>query len=240
MIVTTEAIVLRTRKQGDSSRIVTLYTKDFGKLNVIAKGAREMRSPFSSALQLFNHLSVVFYKKENRDLYLLSKAETMTKMTGIQQSMEQLTAASKIVDLVQRAMHDEHPDAKLFELLAKSLKHIADDPPHLAPVVASYFFYHFAAHEGFAIKLPDEMDGERFILDIQTGEIFEANLSAGSVDHRLVLVSAKALGLFRAFGRHAIPTGPVAMDLVVTGEVASILDKFLRVHIDAFRGQNVG
>ncbi len=240
MIVTTESIVLRTRKQGDSSRIVTLYTKDFGKLNVIAKGAREMRSPFASALQLFNHLSVVFYKKENRDLYLLSKAETVTKMTGIQLSMEQLTAASKIVDLVQRTMHDEQPDAKLFELLVKSLHHIAEDPPQLAPVVASYFFYHFAAHEGFAIQLPEEMEGDRFILNIQTGEIFEANLSAGSVDHRLVLVSAKALVVLRTFGRNAIPTGPTAMDLVVTDEVATILDKFLRVHIDTFRGQKVG
>jgi DNA repair protein RecO (recombination protein O) len=240
MIVTSEAILLRSRKQGDSSRIVTLYTKDFGKLNVIAKGAREMRSPFASALQLFNHLSVVFYKKENRDLYLLSKAETITKMTGIQQSMEQLTAASKIVDLVQRAMHDEQPDAKLFELLLKALKHIAEDPPQLAVVVASYFFYHFAAHEGFAIQLREELDGDRFILNIHTGEIFEANLSAGSVDHRLVLVSAKALSLFRTFGRNAIPTGPVAMDMIVTDEVASILDKFLRAHIDTYRGQNVG
>lgn len=236
MIVTTEAVVLRSRKQGDTSRIVTLYTKDFGLVNVIAKGAREMRSPFSSSLQLFNHISVVFYKKENRDLYLLSKADTLAKTSGIQESLEQLTAASKIAELVQSCMHDEQGDAKLFDLIVAALRHVADDPPHRAAAIALYFYYHFAAHEGFAMKLPPvSHQDERYILNIQTGEIFPSNSSSHSSDDRFILLSGRALGVLLSFSRNAIPGGSVASDAAVTDEVEAVLAKYLRAHIETFK-----
>ena len=77
MLVTTEAIVLRSRKQGDTSKIVSLYTRDYGFVDVIAKGAREMKSKFGSALEPFTLSKVTFYKKEGRDLYLLANAEVI-------------------------------------------------------------------------------------------------------------------------------------------------------------------
>ena len=61
MIVKTEAIVLRGRKQGDTSKLATLYTRDFGKIDVIAKGAREQKSKFGGALEMFARSTVVLY-----------------------------------------------------------------------------------------------------------------------------------------------------------------------------------
>jgi DNA repair protein RecO (recombination protein O) len=74
MLVTTDAIVLRSRKQGDTSKICALYTKEYGLVDVIAKGAREMKSKFAGSLELFMHVTAVFYKKQGKELYLLSKS----------------------------------------------------------------------------------------------------------------------------------------------------------------------
>src|SRR5439155_26532461 len=106
MIVSSEAIVLRARKQGETSKIVTLYTLAYGKLNVIAKGAREMKSKFGGALEAFSHINAIFYKKENVEpgLYLLSKAETIESNAGILNSLSKIEAATGIVELMLRSM----------------------------------------------------------------------------------------------------------------------------------------
>jgi len=126
MIVTTEAIVLRARKQGETSKIATLYTMDYGKLNVIAKGAREVKSKFGAALEMFAHTSVVLYKRDtNEALNLLSKADTIDSHSGILRSLEKMETATAIVELVLHSMHDEDAHANLFALLNQSLAAIA-------------------------------------------------------------------------------------------------------------------
>ena len=52
-----EAVVLKTDDFGDANRVVTLFTKEFGKLEVNAYGCRRARSPLSGATQMFNHIS---------------------------------------------------------------------------------------------------------------------------------------------------------------------------------------
>lgn len=235
MIITTEAIVLRARTQGDTSRIVTLYTREFGMVNVIAKGAREMRSPFTSSLQLFNYISAVLYKKENRDLHLLSKAEPLAKISGIQQSLEQLAAASKIAEIVLRSIRGEQQDVKLFELLVSTLQQIAESPAAKAPMLAIYFCYHFAALEGFALQLPAASVQGKYVLDINSGEI--KNVGAASShpsDYRFVLLSARAVDVLASFDEGGLTYLPSA-DAIVTDELESVLEKYLRAHIESLR-----
>lgn len=69
----TDAIVLKTVEWSETSLVVTLFTKDFGKISAIAKGARRLKSPFESALDLLSLSSVVFLKKSGESLDLLTK-----------------------------------------------------------------------------------------------------------------------------------------------------------------------
>ena len=73
MITKSEAIVLKSMDFRDSSKIVTFYTRSFGKLKGIAKGARQMKSKFGAALEPITRVSLVLYKKEHRDLQLISE-----------------------------------------------------------------------------------------------------------------------------------------------------------------------
>lgn len=127
MIVESEAIVLRAMKHGETSKIVTLYTRQFGKLNVIAKGARDMKSKFGGALEMFARVNAVFYKKERAEagLYLLSKADLLDAQSGILKDLDRIEAATAICELVLRAMHDEEEHPEIFDLLSATLGEIS-------------------------------------------------------------------------------------------------------------------
>jgi DNA repair protein RecO len=152
MIVTTEAIVLRSRKQGETSKIATLYTLSAGKLNVIAKGARETKSKFGGALEMFAKSTVVFYKRDRHDaLSLLSKAETLDSHSGILKSLGRIETATAIIELILNSMHDEEANEDLFFLLDSTLGAIAKSNEDLLPSVLFRFYIQFARLMGFEL-----------------------------------------------------------------------------------------
>ena len=59
------AIVLKSENWRETSKILTLFSQRFGKIRVIAKGARDPKSRLAGNLELFSQISIVFYKKEN-------------------------------------------------------------------------------------------------------------------------------------------------------------------------------
>lgn len=167
MIVTTEAIVLRARKQGETSKIVTLYTREFGKLNVIAKGAREMKSKFGGALEMFAHSTVVIYKREKQDaLNLLSKAETVDSNAGIVRSLKKMEAAMAVVELMLHAMHDEEANTALFDLLAGTFRNIARSEEITAQLLQLRFYLRFAKEMGFEIDFRDSREMSPRLLEL--------------------------------------------------------------------------
>ena len=154
MIVTSEAIVLRSRKQGETSKIATLYTLSAGKLNVIAKGARETKSKFGGALEMFARSTVVFYKRDKQDaLSLLSKAETIASHSGILKSLLRIETATAIIELILNSMHDEEANADLFSLLDETLCMIATSNEESMPTILFRFYSQFARIMGFELDI---------------------------------------------------------------------------------------
>jgi DNA repair protein RecO (recombination protein O) len=121
VIVTTEAVVLRAMKFRDTSKIVSLYTRDFGRLAILAKGARTRTSRFGAALEPMSHVSAVFYRKERRDIHLLSQCDLINGFRRIPDSMERMAAGLEVVELVSGVTHDEEANRELFELLTTTL-----------------------------------------------------------------------------------------------------------------------
>ncbi|MFA6540301.1 MAG: DNA repair protein RecO [Bacteroidota bacterium] len=125
MIEETEAVVLRSMNYGDTSKIVTVYSKKFGKIRIIAKGARNPKgNTFGSSLEAMTHSSIVLYKKEHRDLHLLSKSEIVRHHNRLQGESEKLFTGLALIELVDMAMHDEAENETVFTLLIDSLRAI--------------------------------------------------------------------------------------------------------------------
>ena len=74
MLIDTDAIVLRTVNYSDTSIIAILLSKDYGKITVMAKGARKFKSPFSAQLEPMNILSLNYFHKDGRNIQLLKES----------------------------------------------------------------------------------------------------------------------------------------------------------------------
>lgn len=171
MLVSTEAIVLRSRKHGETSKIVTLYSREYGKVDVIAKGARDIKSKFGGALESFTESRIVFYKKEKAEasLYLLSKAEPIRSNSRLLEGLEKIEAATAIAELLNRSMHDEEKHLALYDLTSAVLTAMSSSAEEVAagPLLI-YYYLRFAEQLGFAIQFDLLPEARRQELNVKT------------------------------------------------------------------------
>ena len=123
-LLKTEAVVLKGWNLGETSKILSLYTRDFGKIKVVAKGGRGPKSQFKGCLEPLTHIRVIYYDKRTRDLQLLSKVDLIDPHFHIIGDMKRTTLGLAAVELVHRAVAGEEPIPKVFDLLVNVLQTI--------------------------------------------------------------------------------------------------------------------
>ncbi len=116
-----EAIILHSRKQGETSKVLRMYTREFGKLSAMAKGSRGTRSKYLGALETFNHVALVFYKKENRGLQYLSDASIIHPFPALHAQLGKMALAAVACEIIDKSEEDNHPNAEQFRLLLDTL-----------------------------------------------------------------------------------------------------------------------
>ena len=118
----TLAIVLKSFPYGDTSKIARCYTRDFGKLSIIAKGIKTSKTLQSGYLEPMNCLSLNFYYNPKRQLQIFSKAEFSQPLLSLKYDVKKLSYGFAVVELVDRTVTGEEPHAELFHLQKMSLK----------------------------------------------------------------------------------------------------------------------
>lgn len=121
MLTKTDAIVIKSMKFRDTSKIVTFYTRRYGKLKGVAKGARQVKSKFGAALEPMTNVSLVLYKKEHRDLQLISQCDIIKAYKKINSEFDRMTVALSVLELINQLAHDEEENPPLYALLVETL-----------------------------------------------------------------------------------------------------------------------
>ncbi|MGB9696684.1 MAG: DNA repair protein RecO [Ignavibacteria bacterium] len=121
MIIETDAIVIKNFRYNDSSKIVTLYGEHTGKFSALVKGVRSIKSRNVGVFENLNLIKVSFRKKYNRDLQLLSRAESVATFNGIKSNLDCLNYAYRIIELVNKTTGEFDSDSNLYTLLKTSL-----------------------------------------------------------------------------------------------------------------------
>lgn len=152
MIVETEAIVLNSMKYGDSSKIVSLFTRSFGKVSVLAKGSRKSRNKFGSSLDPLSYSSVCYYNKPNNDLKVLANSELFIPLRRISESFEHLSTGLIVAEAISQTLDNNEVNEELFILASNILIELNKNNPNPYNL-ALYFQLHFASILGFAIDL---------------------------------------------------------------------------------------
>ncbi|MFO0871630.1 MAG: DNA repair protein RecO [Pirellulales bacterium] len=135
------AIVLRVIEFSETSCVVMLFTRDFGKISALAKGARRPKSPFEAALDLLAVCRVVFLRKSSDALDLLTEARLERRFRAASRDLARLYAGFYVVELL-REMTDQHdPHPELFDAAIAALERLDDS----ADVSVTLLEFEFAA-----------------------------------------------------------------------------------------------
>ena len=114
-----EGIVLRTTDYGETNKIVTLYTREWGKIGVMARGAKKPKSRLSAITQPFTY--GFFLLQNGRGLGNLQQGEMITPLRSIKEDIFLTAYASYVVELTDKSTDEKKTNPYLFELLYQTL-----------------------------------------------------------------------------------------------------------------------
>lgn len=145
-----EAIVLRHVDWGEADRILTLYTRERGKLRVVAKGARRIKSRKAGHLEPFTRVALQLAKSHT--MPIVTQAETAEAYLPLRDDLVKTAIASTVVELLDRFTYeDESENPSIYRLLSETLQRIANLPD--AWVAARYYEIHLLDFLGYRPQL---------------------------------------------------------------------------------------
>ena len=231
-IFRTEAIVLRKMDYRETSQIVTLFTREKGKLTVLAKGARQAKSQFGATLQPMAHIQAVVYHKPTRDIQTLGETSHLSLFSSLGAGLEKLTIGLQVVELVYAVLQVEEENEAVFALLLETLVRLDYAEAHIENIWP-FFQLQLVSTLGFQPYI------EKSDVESITGEYGYLALETGAV-HPQVIAGVQARkasrSALRAFSVLAKANMDIAMRMhmseQVCHEVAVLIDNYLRYHLE--------
>lgn len=119
-----EALVIRLADFSETSRVVTLFTRELGKVSALAKGAKRLKGPFESSLDLLSRVRVVFLRKSSDSLDLLTEAQLVARFQPRPRELMSLYGGYYVAELLDglTAVHDPHPP--LYDVAVDTLRRL--------------------------------------------------------------------------------------------------------------------
>jgi DNA repair protein RecO (recombination protein O) len=137
-----QAIVIRQVDFSESSRVVTFFSREFGKFAALAKGARRLKGPFDAALDLLSECRVVFIKKSSGALNLLTEARLSNRFqpqnSDASRRLNSLYGGYYIAELLNGLTEDFDPAPDLFDLSVLSLAALTAPEPGPITVIIHF------------------------------------------------------------------------------------------------------
>ncbi len=127
MVINVEGIIINTKNYGDTSKIVDIFTKEYGVIGVIAKGCKSLKSNLRSVTEKLTYANFTIYYKKDK-LSILSEASIINNFSNIKRytDIEKISYASYILDLTNQ-VYKQCEDNNLYDLLISALVKINDN-----------------------------------------------------------------------------------------------------------------
>lgn len=125
---TSDAIVVKTVDFSESSLVTTLFTREFGKVRGLAKGARRLKNSFETSLDLLASIRVSFIRKNADALDLLTEAKLVRRFRPTAQNLRGLYAGYYVAELLDAATADYEPIPEIWALADATLRRFQESP----------------------------------------------------------------------------------------------------------------
>lgn len=150
-IIKAEGIIIRSQNYLETSKIITCYCRNHGKVSLLARGARRARSKLGGGLDLLQHIGILYYQKESRSLQTLSQVDITHSFLSFQSDLKRFSLASAAAEIVDKLELIETPNPRLFIILLQSLQSLerAASPD----LIFHQFIWRWLECSGFKPKL---------------------------------------------------------------------------------------
>lgn len=153
-----EAVVLRTHKLGEADRIITMLSRQHGKVRAVARGVRRTTSKFGARLEPFSHVDLQF--ATGRTLDVITQAVTLHPFSEpLAHDYQRYTVGQVMIETADRLVTEERePALQQFQLLVGALNALTSgtsDGPRPAPMVMDAYLLRAVALAGYAPTLGD-------------------------------------------------------------------------------------
>lgn len=122
----TEGIILKRRNFGEADRILTVFTPSKGKISVLAKGVRRIKSRRAGNVELLNR--AVMYLYQSKGMPILTEAQTLASFQKIKEDLTLSTYAYHLIELVDKLTAENQENRILYEHLVEVLKRLERKP----------------------------------------------------------------------------------------------------------------
>ncbi len=147
-----DAIVIRVTEFSETSCVMTLFTRDFGKITGLAKGARRRKSPFESALDVLSVIRVVFLHKNTEAMDLLTEAKLERRFRSASTDWDRLNCAYYVAELLNILTGNSDSQPEIFRLADQAILDL-DRGPTSPFLTLARFEFQLLQHLGHAPML---------------------------------------------------------------------------------------
>ena len=228
-----DALVLKHIPLGEADLLVTLFSREHGKVRAVAKGARR------STAKLVGHLEPLTVTRlalsRGRTLDVISQAETLENFTPLKTNLTAVTRGLQVVELVDGFGSEANPNQPLYELALATLAAIGRSPDDELPLL--HFQLHLLAVSGLMPELQDcvecrkDIEPDRHRYSADGGGVYCPDCTPGQAGLRPL--SLRALKVLRLLARsHTAELPSLYLDAALTQELKAILTGTVQYWLD--------
>lgn len=121
---TSEGIVIKRSNLGEADKLITVFTKNHGKITLVAKGLRKLSSKRAGSMELFNQVRISAIKGKG-ELDTLAEVQTVNSFSSWRKHLGRVTLAYQLAEIVDKLTPDHHPHPEIYEILFLALSQIS-------------------------------------------------------------------------------------------------------------------
>ena len=148
-----EGIVLKRTNFGEADKIVTVFSKHYGKITLLAKGVRRLSSRKRGDLEVFNQ--IVFFADKGRNFDIVTETSLLNSFSEWRKDLSKVTAAYQICEMADKLTAERSEQEEIYNLLFAYLKKLSLTEKRNLPQLVNSFGIDLLRDLGFLPKNKD-------------------------------------------------------------------------------------
>jgi len=231
----TQSLILKRKNFREDDRIFTVFTENFGKLELMARGTRKIKSKLAGSLEPFFLVNLMFAKGRNFDQ--ITGSEIIQSFINIRQNSFSLKTAGYLAEIVNQLTKLGHKDEKIFNFLKKNLEYLNKKTFKPSSYFNQALSLQFISHLGFEPELykclncHKKVALEKNYFSYRKGGIICSKCQNNT--QGVIAISNSAIKLMRLFLEKDLDQiAMIKYNKNLHQETKNIINDFLRYHLE--------